>query len=184
MRTMTIIKSTLPDDSLLNLPGKKYDYADCFRGSIIDKQNKLNSTDIGNAFFSSAPEWVDKLFGLRNSIVGLFGLKNSQNRIARQKIKDISKFEKGDQIGFFKLFDKTNKEIILGEDDKHLNFRVSLFMDEGKDNRIEKHITISTLVIFNNWFGRIYFLPVKSFHKLIVPAMLKAMIKQLETIIS
>ncbi len=93
--------------------------------------------------------------------------------------------KKGDQkIGFFKLFDKTNKEIILGEDDKHLNFRVSLFMDEAEDNRIEKRITISTLIVFNNWFGRIYFLPVKSFHKLIVPAMLKAMIKQIETILT
>jgi Protein of unknown function (DUF2867) len=184
MRTMTIIKSTLPGDSLLNVPGDKYDYVDCYQGHIVDKQNKISPTDIGNAFFSSAPEWVDKLFGLRNNIVGLFGLKNSQNRIARQKIQDISKFEKGDQIGFFKLFDKTNKEIILGEDDKHLNFRVSLFMDEAEDNRIEKHVTISTLVIFNNWFGRIYFLPVRSFHKLIVPAMLKAMIKQLETKIS
>ncbi len=177
---MTTIKSTIPNDSLLNEPEEKYDYIDCFRAYIPDKQNKISPTDIGNAFFSSAPDWVDKLFGLRNKIVGLFGLKTSGSRVDRKIAPTILKLEKGDQIGIFKVFEKTNKEIILGEDNKHLNFRVSLFIGEADINGIEKSITISTLVQFNNWFGRLYFLPVKPFHKLIVPTVLKAMIKRLE----
>ncbi|AYZ35431.1 DUF2867 domain-containing protein [Chryseobacterium indologenes] len=33
---------------------------------------------------------------------------------------------------------------------------------------------------FHNWTGVLYFLPVRPFHKLIVPAMLKNIIGQLE----
>ncbi len=78
------------------------------------------------------------------------------------------------------MFNRTDKEVILGEDDKHLNFRVSLFLDHQINDPNKKHLTVSTTVEFNNWFGRIYFLPVRPFHKLIVPTMLKGIIKHLE----
>ena len=32
---------------------------------------------------------------------------------------------------------------------------------------------VSTIVRFNNWLGRLYFLPVRPIHRLIVPAMLR-----------
>ena len=70
--------------------------------------------------------------------------------------------------------------MILGEDDKHLNFRISLLTENLNTEQIKKEVTISTTVEFNNWFGKIYFLPVRPFHKLIVPRMLKAIIKELE----
>jgi len=43
-----------------------------------------------------------------------------------------------------------------------------------------KNLIISTTVKYNNWFGKIYFLPVKPFHKRIVPTMLKGIIKEIE----
>jgi uncharacterized protein DUF2867 len=177
---MTIIKSTLPYNSLLNQTGKKYDYIDSYQGSITDNGKKLNPTDIGKAFFSSAPKWVGKLMGFRNKTVTVLGLKTSGSAGDRQRSLDNLKCEKGEQVGIFKIYNKTENEIILGEDDKHLNFRVSLYLDESKIEQAEKKLTISTSIIFNNWFGRLYFLPVRPFHRLIVPAMLKAIIKELE----
>jgi hypothetical protein len=76
------------------------------------------------------------------------------------------------------VFHKTDHEIILGEDDKHLDFRVSLYLDENTETN-QKQLTISTLVKFNNIFGKLYFMPVLPFHKLIVPTMLKGIIKQI-----
>ncbi len=76
---------------------------------------------------------------------------------------------------------KTNSEVILGENDKHLNFRVSLLQEQIQNRSDTKLLTISTTVEFNNWFGRLYFLPVRPFHKLIVPTIMKEMIKNLET---
>ena len=176
---MKIIKSKVPYNSLLNQTDKKYDYVDSFQGLIIDNGNKLNSTDIAKAFFSSAPTWVDKLMGFRNKIVAIFGLKTSGSTADKQKALDNLKYEKGEQVGIFRIYDKTDNEIILGEDDKHLNFRVSLYLDKPKIEQSETKLTISTGVIFNNWFGRLYFLPVRTFHSLIVRTMLNASIRKL-----
>ena len=177
---MIIIKSTLPYNSLLNQTDKKYDYVDSFQGSIIGNGKKLNSTDVAKAFFSSAPDWVGKLMGFRNKMVAVLGLKTSGRTIDRQKALDNLKYEKGEKVGIFKIYDKTHNEIILGEEDKHLNFSVSLYIDESKIEQPETTLTISTCLNFNNLFGRLYFFPVHLFHRLIVPAMLKAIIKELE----
>ncbi len=176
---MTIIKSALPYNSLLNQTGKKYDYVDSFQGSIVNNGNKLNSTDIGKAFFSSAPKWVDKLMGIRNKTVAIFGLKTSGSTVGKKRALDNLKCEKGEKVGIFRIYDKNENEIILGEDDKHLDFWVSLYLDEPKIEQAEIKLIISTCIKFNNRLGRLYFLPVRLFHRLIVPAMLKAIISEL-----
>jgi hypothetical protein len=177
---MTIIKSTLPYNSLLNQADKKYDYVDSYQGSIVNNVIKLNSTDISKAFFLSEPKWVGRLMEYRNKMVAVFGLKTSGGMADRQETLDNLPCEKGGQVGIFKIYDKTENEIVLGQDDKHLNFRVSLYLDESKTAWAETKLTISTSVIFNNLFGRLYFLPVRLFHSLIVKSMLKATIRMLE----
>jgi hypothetical protein len=177
---MEIIKTNLPVNSILNNNHKKYDYVDSFQGMILDCENKIKSNDVGKTFFSSGPKWVGKLFNLRNKIVAVFGLKTSGNLVDRQQQLDNFKCEPGEQLGLFKVFNKTEEEVILGEDDKHLNFRISLFLDNSKTDKSIKNLTISTTVEFNNWFGRLYFIPVRPFHKFIVPTMLKGIIKELE----
>jgi len=177
---MTVNNMELPDKSILKKDEKHYDYIDSYQSEFVDKNNNISPTEIGKAFFSSGPKWVEKLFVLRNKIVGLFGLKTSENITDRQKQLDNFKCEPGEQLGLFKVFTKTNNEVVLGEDDKHLNFRVSLLLDQLFNETDKKTLTITTTVEFNNWFGRLYFLPVRPFHKLIVPKMLKGIIKELE----
>lgn len=177
---MTVNNMELPDQSILNKDEKHYDYIDSYQIEFIDKKNNISPTEIGKAFFLSGPKWVEKLFALRNKIVGLFGLKTSGNTTDRKKQLDNFKCEPGEQLGLFKVFSKTNNEVVLGEDDRHLNFRVSLLLDQLLNETDKKTLTITTTVQFNNWFGRLYFSPVRPFHKLIVPAMLKGIIKELE----
>ena len=178
---MKIVKANLPNNSILNNSHKKDDYVDSFQGVLNDYGNKITSVDIGKAFFSSGPKWIGKLFNIRNKIVSVFGLKTSENLVDRQQQLENFKCEPGEQFGFFKVYNKTANEIVLGEDDIHLNFRISLFVDNTKTDNTKKDLTISTTVEFNNWFGRLYFLPVRPFHKIIVPTMLKGIIKELET---
>jgi hypothetical protein len=180
IQTMTIIKTTLPVTSLLNQTGRRYDYADSFQGIIPDKENKLQPAGICKAFFLSTPKWIKKLLGLRNVIVGMFGLKTSGNVDPKQMLENF-KCDQGDRIGLFKVFEKTDNEVILGEDDKHLNFRISFFLDKFRENENEKQLTISTIVVFKNLFGRLYFLLIKPLHKFIVPAMLKSIIQSTVT---
>ena len=176
-------KGSLPANSVLNAFSDKYNYIDSFQSAIHDVSHQLTSTHIGKAFFTSGPQWVGGLFVLRNKVVSVLGLKTSGKITDRQRQLDKFKCEPGEQLGLFKVFDKTDNEVILGEDDKHLSFRVSLFLSTPIPGHSERIITISTVVTYNNWFGRLYFLPVKPFHKVIVPAMLKEIVRQLGTIL-
>lgn len=177
---MKILKSSLPKSSILRIDNKKFDFVDSFEGILIDKNSSINSQKVGKAFFTSSPKWVEKLMLFRNKVVSVFGLKTSGNDNDRQKQLDNFKCEKGEQLGLFKVFSRTENEVVLGEDDKHLNFRISLFLEQNIEEPEKKKLIISTTIEFNNWFGKIYFLPVRPFHKLIVPTMLKAIIKELE----
>ncbi len=170
---MKTVGTKIPQDSVLNISGKKYDYQDSFKGAI-NASHIISPTEVGKAFFTSAPEWVEKMMGMRNRIVSIFGLKTAnKNTLSRKEQLDNFKCEPNEQLGLFKVFSKTEKEVVLGEDDKHLDFRVSLYLEASS-------LTITTTVVFNNWYGRIYFLPVQPFHRFIVPAMLKNIIKELE----
>lgn len=176
---MKIIKTRIPEDSSLYANHSEYNYIDSYEGIVNDKNNIVNIVDVGNAFLKPGPKWADSLFALRNKVVALFGLK-TPNDIGEIKKTGNYKFEPGERVGLFRVFSRTNNEIILGEDDKHLNFRVSLFLEEPKNNKTKKIITVTTIVIYNNWFGQLYFYPVKPFHKLIVQTGLKKNLQELE----
>ncbi|PZR32758.1 MAG: hypothetical protein DI538_19070 [Azospira oryzae] len=65
---------SLPAQSLLN-NNSAYDYIDSFTADLNDPQNEITSQDVGKAFLTSAPGWVEKLFSFRNKAVALFGAK-------------------------------------------------------------------------------------------------------------
>ena len=176
---MKILKTTLPKNSILTIDQKKYDYVDSFEGIYTDKDNNISSDIVGKAFFTSAPTWVSNLLELRNKIVGIFGLKTSGQANNRATLLKNFKCEPNERLGLFKVFDRTENEVVLGEDDKHLNFRVSLLKSKIIGTNQNK-LTITTTVEFKNWYGKLYFLPVKPFHSFIVPTMLKGIIRALE----
>jgi hypothetical protein len=176
---MADFKTTPPKTHILQNKGD-WHYSDCFAHIFKDPNNRISITDIARAFFSSAPTWVGILFSIRNRIVSLFGLKTSGNATNQEEILKNCNFQPGDQLGLFKIFARSEDEIIFGEDDKHLNFRVSLLIQNVLDVPKEKKLSISTTVKFNNWLGRLYFLPVKPFHQLIVSVMTKRIVQKLE----
>jgi hypothetical protein len=176
---MKIIKTKIPESSLLYPDQNHYHYIDSYEGAVKDKNNTIGIDDVAKAFLKPRPKWVDTLFTLRNKIVSLFGLKTPNNKMDTER-PDNFKFEVGERVGLFKVFSRTTNELVMGEDDKHLNFRVSLLLKEFENDKSTKTITVTTLVIYNNWFGRFYFFPVKPFHKLIVRSGLKISLQELE----
>jgi hypothetical protein len=88
--------------------------------------------------------------------------------------------ELGEQLGIFELLDKSENEIIVGGDDKHLNLRVSLLLEPMTKVTAKIELIITSCVKFNNLFGKVYFIPVKPFHKIIVYRTLKNILRQLE----
>lgn len=59
-----------------------------------------------------------KIICVKKQKVSLFGLKTSGDIEDRENQLRNFKYEKGEQLGLFKVFDKNENEVILGEDDK------------------------------------------------------------------
>lgn len=137
----------------------KIDFMDTF--STTNHSNTL--MEITHLVFNTSPKWVNGLFAIRNKIVQFFGLKTSVPEDYN------SKFEIGGYIKFFKIYDITNNEVILGANDSHLNFRAIVY----NTNSTLDNIKVTTLVEFNNTKGRMYMNIIKPFHQLVVRKMVK-----------
>jgi hypothetical protein len=178
---MKVIRTHIPEQSILRRTYKNYHYADSLEGLFKDSGQQPGSSEIARTFSLSGPTWGHWLFKFRNKLVAPLGLKTWERKVAGYKNLSKIHLEIGDQLGIFTVFDKTSNEIILGEDDKHLNFRVSLFLERLASRPAEYKLTISTIVIFNSWAGVFYFFFIGPFHRLIVRVMLKKMLKRLES---
>lgn len=168
--------NSIPAQSIMKENEVSYHYIDSFRGDYKNPGLEDDIVDMGKLFFNSSPQWANQLMTLRDKIVGKFGLKTASQLTADQKNVDHFKFEPGERLGIFKLYIRTDNELIMGEDDKHLNFRFSLLLDPVKNDLGNKTITLTTMVEFKNLFGRLYFMAVKPFHQLILKSTLKKMI--------
>ncbi|MGL5892164.1 MAG: DUF2867 domain-containing protein [Bacteroidia bacterium] len=176
---MLVSKTELPEASALQTAFPKTNYSDAFSATVNDEQLQLTPVDAAKAFFSAAPAWVSWLMQLRNTIVKLFGIKTSGTTGSRERILENFTGEPGQAIGLFRVFSKSEHEIVMGENDKHLDFRISVWLEpQGGGKQV---LTLSTIVVLHNWLGRLYFWPVKFFHRLIVPAMLRSMVRKLES---
>lgn len=172
---MKIQKVPIPKDSKLSII--HYDYFDCYLSLVQDNSRKVTPLSAVKAFLSSAPKWVHTLMRIRDKIVYFLGLKISGD-MDQEQILHQFKGKKGESVGIFKVFENNPNEIILGEDDVHLDFRVSIMILSKQQTVKELHLT--TTVKFNNTLGRLYFVPVKIFHGIIVKIMLRNMVKNLE----
>jgi len=146
--------NAIPANSLILNGFGKVDYHDTYQ---IQKETEKNAEEISKEIMQM-PKWVSVLMKLRNRIVGVFGLKTDKNP------------EKTDN--FFSVIENNENEIVMGEVDKHLDFRLSVLK-----NSAEKTISLTTVVHFNNIWGNIYFFPVRPFHKIILKTVLKRYLK-------
>ena len=127
-----------------------------------------NTTETIDAITTRAfkgPKWTHYLMKIRNLAVGMFGLKTGDDKRYTSDFYPI-----GSRAVHFTVIDRNDSEIVMGENDKHLNFRTSVLINRKSSN---PEIYVTTLVRFNNIWGKIYFLPVKPFHKMIIKSLLK-----------
>lgn len=137
----------------------KIDFRDTFA-----TQNKKESLEcLAHKIFNQPSVFIKSLFLVRNTLVKLIGLSSS-------KPKDYNEdYKVGGYIGFFRIYEIKEDEIILGLNDKHLNFRVSIF----NDRETKFNIKVTTIVQFNNKAGLFYMNAIKPFHRIVVKGMVK-----------
>lgn len=163
--------NSFPTSSALYPDSSRYQYFDSFATPL--QRGDVESWELIAAVFQSAPGWVESLFSLRNRIAGYLGLKTG-----RDNPRDLDPpYQIGQRIGLFRIIALTGSEAIIGENDRHLDFRISLLMVH---NYAGSQLVVSTLVNRKNALGVLYFSVVKPFHRLIVPVMARAMARKID----
>ena len=102
-----------------------------------------------HAAFGAFPPWVGVLMRLRDLLVGPLGLVTASSRAGP---------------GFPELA-VADDEVLIGMDDRHLSFRVSVRTEPCE-------VSVTTTVQVHNGLGRLYWSVVRWFHPVVVRAML------------
>jgi len=160
-----VTATTVPDESALQPWLAGADFYDAYEAPLNTAM--LSPTEIFLRASRSTPQWVDDFMAIRNRIVRLFGLKDVGAMKAAMKASDA--YQIGDRLGIFSIFGKTEKELLLGIDDRHLDVRVSVL--KSQRNGLP-HYVVSTVVHVHNLLGRLYMAPVGRIHPFVVRSMM------------
>lgn len=134
------------------------DWADRFTlGLPVDN---LTAREAARLALEHPPGWVRRLMALRNALVAPFGLKGAAEQVTSSET----------EIGGFPVVSVSDDRVVLGFDDRHLDFRIVIDIRQDRPNG--QTLSVMTLVHRNNFFGRLYLAAVMPFHKLIVRTML------------
>jgi hypothetical protein len=136
---------------------------------VIDKTTESALT-IYLTLMRNTPTWVTVLMSLRNGIVAKLGLKNLGALSDVEVNRKESEYQIGDKIGIFILHTKSHQEVIVEDRDKHLDVKLSFYLETKEDHSI---VHATSAVHVKNTFGKLYMFFVEPIHKIIVPSSLK-----------
>lgn len=118
---------------------------------------------------AQTPTWINGMLEARDKLVAVFGLKDLGHLDNIDPSRPVDSYRPGDRIGIFSILSISDREVVLVEQDKHLDAKVSLC--KAFDGR-GGVVVFSTVIHVRNLLGRAYLLFVWPLHKLIVPSLL------------
>jgi hypothetical protein len=137
------------------------DLADAF-AVPIDSANVAKGIDsLARSVLGDPAPWIRQLLGLRDALVAGFRVKTTRE-VRRAAIADHA-----ERIDFFRILARSDRELILGEDDRHLDFRLSLLLRARPDGSGDE-LVATTVVRCHNALGRVYLALIARFHRLVV----------------
>lgn len=141
------------------------DLADAYRIRLPENAS-ADPERLANHLFDQSPRWVGMLMRVRDALVSVFGLKtaSSLRSSATQPVVQ--------RIGIFRIYSRHANEIILGEDDRHLDFRLSVMHDAAATGE-GSFVTVATTVECHNRLGRTYLAVIAPFHRAVVRGTLR-----------
>ncbi len=146
------LSSPLPHPALPNA-----DWGDAY--SVTFDKSFSSAREAGEAIVSAFPVWTFPLLVIRNMLVWPFGLVNTKQASGLSS-KPIS---------FFPVQSESKEVVVAGFDDKHLDFRLIIDLQQC-DN--QQQLRLTTVIHRNNWLGRTYLYLVLPFHRHILKSAL------------
>lgn len=162
---MAVEKTTLASGSQLHTFFDDGDFLDCY--SVRIGRTNIPISDVAQRIFIGLPRWINAFLAVRDFGVMPFGLKTTAKLPTNLNFR--TSIDVGDHINFLCVRSIGTNEIILGEDDKHLDFKISVY----RDNETSDQISLATWVRAHNRFGKIYLGAIAPFHVRIVNSRLK-----------
>jgi len=118
---------------------------------------------LATLLFADPPAWFTILLAIRDRVMTPFGVKASHT------------LSGGEHIAFFPVLSRSTDEIVLGADDRHLDFRASVLL-----RRTDNRLVATTVVRCHNLLGRLYLAAILPFHVLIVTDSLRRLRRHLQ----
>lgn len=142
------------------LPG--HDFVDAYqvRADIAG----LDARQAADAIIKNPPGWIKQLMATRNRLVRLFRLKTVAMGVDDPRTAQRT-------VGGFPVITHSPQEVVLGFDDRHLDFRINVTV--APDSGGGTQVTVTTVVKTNNLLGRAYLAAVMPFHRVIVRNLLE-----------
>ena len=134
-------------------------WADAFE--IETRREFKDMRSLAEQTIGTMPRWARALLMVRNALVVPLKLKSG----SLNDEQDAANY-----VAFFPILEETKDQIVLGLDDRHLDFRI--IVDRRKTAEAFR-LRATTLVNRHNTFGRIYITLVTPIHRLIVRSVLK-----------
>ena len=165
---MTVVACAPPLESGLGRTAIETAYfSDAYRSKLSEPDTPI--VEIYAGLFGHAPLYVKLILVVRNTLARFAGLETpTVAEIMRVKIAGA--YEVGDKIGPWPVFVINADEIVAGRDNRHLDFRLSVFREV--DGGVGQ-VTVSTLCHVHNPAGRIYLFFITPFHRFGVKALMR-----------
>ena len=160
---------SLPSASRIAHAYSSTDYADAY--SVELPAGASADPELLARFIFEQPSPLGSfLLRVRDALVGGFGLKTSRQM-------SLNAGNDAARIAIFRVYSISDAEIVLGEDDRHLDFRVSVLCSDAQPPEGKRRLTLSTVIHCHNRFGHLYFFVIAPFHRFLVQSGLRRAIR-------
>jgi hypothetical protein len=132
--------------ALLIAAGVRDDWSDCQRQPVTANAS-TDPAEWARRLFHDRPPWVATALSLRDRAVATLGLRAASPET-------------------FRVLAQNEQEVLVGSDDRHLDFRASVRCADGAVN-------VTTYVQIHNLLGRLYLGPVRLVHGAMLQRMLR-----------
>jgi hypothetical protein len=160
--------TTLPVESRLAASFNGADLSDAFAIALPSAATR-DVVELARTVLSNPPAVVAPLMRIRDAIMGRFGVKTATDigRAAARRPLGA--------IGPFGVEEVASQEVVMGEDDRHLNFKTSFLVRQTAEGR---ELVWITVVRCNNMLGRFYLAAIAPVHRRLLPAFLNLTAKR------
>ena len=121
--------------------------------------------------FERQAGWIRALTWVRDAVMTTVGVKSS-------RAIGVAAAARGPVIGYFPVLSKSAGELVVGADDRHLDFRAAILLRTVAAGG--RALVVVTVVHCHNRLGRTYLALIAPFHRTILRANLERAIRVME----